>query len=741
MSSSISSMPKGWRLQDVPNDELAALLKISRKEVSARRAMLLQQQADPAWIAATLDVLPAATLALLHVLIEAGGLVMEDELLRIARERFGMSANDCRVAAGPAMANILMVPLRTRGAEVAFGVVLPAGSLIAPLVAHLDLYELSSAAFVPAESPTRNARTFLAVCVAARHLDVKLTHEGRPHRGSIKRLAKQVGLDEASLEIMLGTGLDLGVLRVESELLRPDIEALANAALGRYPGAPALAALHAQLVGGPVATAALVQALRRRLDWGHQGFLGGGDVWAYLPGFEAGTVDGVPAVTRRAIEGGNEGVVGGVEGVASGHVTPSFEVFLPPEARLVDVVRVGACCEWERLDRVIVARITKPSIARAVTGGASADQIFEYLAAASRHPIPQNVEAAIRDWAGSVIFATVATGHVIVVDPGVHARVGPALAKLDARALGPGVFVVAEREELREVTLALTRAGIYHREVSPARPPSPGKAIPEPSSLPAPSAARIRARVAAWRRGEPFDGVRDDFLEKHRAAQPELPAAPVTGKPAELFERWALQRACRFDDVAPLRDEILSILAMLSDREVASLFEGSRDIDELLHALAKLMVKHGWAKPIARSRRASPALPWQRDGLRERLQRAARSDEVLALQLASGVRYIEITEVMRRGSIWMVLGEDIANDDAVALRLDDIQAIAALPDDFDFGFDDDDDDDLDLDDGDVSFDRKPWRPAHGQAPPPGHVSCPCGSGRRYRHCCRNLATA
>jgi hypothetical protein len=78
------------------------------------------------------------------------------------------------------------------------------------------------------------------------------------------------------------------------------------------------------------------------------------------------------------------------------------------------------------------------------------------------------------------------------------------------------------------------------------------------------------------------------------------------------------------------------------------------------------------------------------------------------------------------------------NDDAVALRLDAIGAIAALPDDFDadtggvleVGEDGDDD----------PFDRKPWRPAEGQAAPPGHVPCPCGSGMRYRHCCRERAT-
>jgi len=295
----------------------------------------------------------------------------------------------------------------------------------------------------------------------------------------------------------------------------------------------------------------------------------GGDALAYLPGFEIGTVGGVEAVARRPIEG-----------APSGHVTPSFEVILPPESPLIDIVRVGACCEWERLDRAIVARIKKSSIARAVTGGASAGQILEQLDAASRHPIPQNVEAAVRDWAGSVISATIATGHVIVVDPSARARVVSALAKLDARELAPGVLVVGDGTELRAITFALTRAGIYHREVSPVRPPPPGAPEPEPAPS-ADGAARIRARVAAWRRGEPFEGLRDDFLDQHRAARPASLATSITGTSPELVER-------------------------------------------VEHRAVKHGGRFGDGRPLARPGRALASLRWQRTDLRERLQHATR---------------------------------------------------------------------------------------------------------------------
>jgi len=99
--------------------------------------------------------------------------------------------------------------------------------------------------------------------------------------------------------------------------------------------------------------------------------------------------------------------------------------------------------------------------------------------------------------------------------------------------------------------------------------------------------------------------------------------------------------------------------------------------------------------------------------------------------------------VVQRGTTWMVLGDDLASGDAVALPLEAIHAVAALPEDFDVdSVRDDDGDDGDLDDGNGdSVARKPWRPAPGQAPPAGHIRCPCGSGVRYRHCCRPMVTA
>ena len=753
--SSSTEVPNAWPLRSISDSEVAVFLHVSEKEARKRRPILAKQLADPVWVAQTLDALPAASLAALGLVLEGGGQRAEAVLVRLVHERFGMSRVDFEAAMREAVQRLLVIPLRTSWGELRLAVVEPAAALIAPLLAGLDLLALSSADFAPAESTTRNPRIFVALCAAVPHHEIRLTSVGDIHRGSIKRLARQVGVDEVSVAALLETGLHVGVLLRQGEGVRLDLAMLAEAAKGRYPRYAPLGVLAAQLGDAVVASEAAARLLERSLTAQHTSLAG--DTLGHLPGFVTGTANGVAACTWRP-----------PGGTAAGHVTPSFEVFLPPESPLLDVAHVGACSEWERLDRAFVARITKPSIARAVAAGARAEQILAWLAAASRHPIPQNVEAAIRDWAGTMVSATIATGHVIVVEPGAAPRAAAALSRLAAREIAPGVFVVDGDERMREITGALGRAGIHHRGTSgddgsadaalreATAANAPAAAVPAPL----PAAMRLRARVAAWRRGEPFEGVRDDFLDKARAAQPAVPIAAPSPTPQGGLERWATEHYPRLLRDPAMFGRIMSLARLFSASELESLLDECDTFSDLVTGLAMASVKRtrpvSSAQPSEAVRRSTiastrspptipvrrPALLWQREELRERLQRAARRGDALALQLADRVRYVEISQVIRRGTIWMVLGEDLAIDVDVALRLDEIQAIAALPDDFEIESITADDDDLDDDDLDgQSTPRKPWRPAPGQTAPAGHRPCPCGSGVRYRNCCREVVTA
>jgi hypothetical protein len=142
--------------------------------------------------------------------------------------------------------------------------------------------------------------------------------------------------------------------------------------------------------------------------------------------------------------------------------------------------------------------------------------------------------------------------------------------------------------------------------------------------------------------------------------------------------------------------------------------------------------------PGPRAKQPRPALRWEQSQLRPRLEAAAERAAWIALEVGGTVRFVEIEQVARRGSMWFVLGEELDDGTSVALALDKITAIAALPDDVDL-------DDLLGQDHAAPSERgsvsRPWRPPPGTPVPPGHVACPCGSGERYRDCCRSVAQA
>jgi hypothetical protein len=195
------------------------------------------------------------------------------------------------------------------------------------------------------------------------------------------------------------------------------------------------------------------------------------------------------------------------------------------------------------------------------------------------------------------------------------------------------------------------------------------------------------------------------------------------------------------------------LLVQLSARDIDQLFSGARNLDDLIKGVAKLVAQRSIGRPpaISHAPRASgprtgspqagrprPVLLWQQEQLRPRLEAAAGRAEWIALDAGGSVRFVEIERVARRGSMWFVLGEDLEDGTAVALALDQITAIAALPDDVDL-------DDLLAQEHAAPSERggasRAWRPPPGTPVPPGHVACPCGSGERYRSCCRRAARA
>lgn len=731
------SPAQGWWLDDIPDLALASMLGVPADQVPARRAKLAEQQREPAWVEAALEALPAATLSILQLLAEGGGIGTDLQLARAAQARYGLREDLYRHAVLPAMRAVLVVPLSTRDAGSALALVQPAASLVGPQVIDLDVTPLSLAAFVPEAPAGADPRTFLALCIATRHVDLKVNKGGELHFGAVKRLARQVGIDERVADSMLRVALDAKLLAPHGELVRPDVEALVATAAGHYPEGTGVTALQALLAGGPIERRAALRWCERRALVHIARVICDG--LSYLPGFTIGTVDGEAALSFRVPEGSR-----------SGHITPSFEVILPPESRFLDVVQVGACCDWVRLDRALVARITRPAVSRALAAGATGHQIVGWLASASQHPIPQNVEVAIRDWATAVIPATLATGHVIVVDAAAESHALTALGKLDPRRLAPGVLVVGAAVPARDVSRALLAAGI---QLDANAPPRPRPKVTAPPAAPGLAAPRLRGKLRAWLRGEPYDGVRDSYLENLQASA--ATSAGATQAPADepLARLVAWARARGIDDsdgtlTGLLEGPMADLLAQLSARDIDQVFSRARTVDDLITDVAKRLAQSGIGRPLATShaplasspragiRRAGPPRPgldWQQEQLRPRLEAAAEVAEWIALDVGGSVRFVEIERVARRGSMWFVLGDDLEDGTAVALALDKVKAIAALPDDVDL-------DDLLAQEHVGPSQRgaasRPWRPPPGATCPAGHVACPCGSGERYRNCCR-----
>jgi hypothetical protein len=742
----------GFPFERIPDQQIANALELPLGAARARRVELARQLRDPAWVARALDELPAATLGVLAIMVEAGGLVFEPELFAVARERYGMSTRDVELAVGPALHRVLAVPIRTTHGEAGVSVVDLAGDALADQLRGLDRVDSAVTAFVASDPGIKNPRTFLAVCMATRHADLRLTNDGRPHRGAVKRLAKQLALDDELVGDMVMLGWGAGLLRPDDEVLRPDLPVVLDAAAGRYPRSPGIRAALERLAGGPMEAKAVLRWSSRRETRFDLGI--GPDVFALLPGFAVGLAGSAPVI----------GLAAG-EGVVAGHVTPSFEVMLPPEARLQDLVHVGGCCEWERIDRAIVGRITKAAVARAVAAGTTADELVVQLGAASRHPVPQNVEAAVRDWAGSTLRATVSSGHVVVVPVAARERAAAALAKWPAHEPAPGVFVVDLDEPIREIRAALAKAGVVTADAGVRTPDDPLEALDEAARArevpvepePGPAARRNGARVAAWRRGEAFEGRRDDYLERARREVDGEDAARADAEAEAELARWARRHGIPVERHAMVYPAVIAQLGRMAPAARDALFASAPTLVALMRGLDREAAPPRTAAP-SRSRRAEPRRPppllWQTTDVRAALEAAAQAHRPLAINTRHGDRFLRIERVLRRGQRWMVLGEDLATGGPVAVPLDWVTAVAALPDDLaahglDGGGAADPSDAEGEGDaegpGELPFGpsepARPWRPAPGQSPPAGHLPCPCGSGERYRNCCRNVASA
>jgi hypothetical protein len=734
-----TSLSRAWRFEDIKPEVAAKALGCApskaKREVAAVRARL----ADRAQVDGVLRALPAPALAVLSLLAEHDGLMLEDDLLARARARFELGRAEVIPAVGALLRHLLVVELGGPWHGHALAMVEPIVEAVLDRVVDLDIAPLPDAVFSPAAEHD-GGRALLAACSALHLAPIKRTQSGSAHRSGIKRLAKQLGASDDRLETLVASALAAGLLVWDAEeLLRPHPGRLRAAAEGCYDHEPHLAALvaHVRAAGVPIARERVERWLARTARSVHRSELGAAHLDA-LPGWRAG------AVAERAAL-----AVSPPAGSAAATVTPSFEVFLPPESRPIDVVDVLRVAELVRIDRVIVGRISKVAVTRAAAAGVSVDELVAALAGACKTALPQNVETAIRDWASDVVRATIAVGRVVVVPTADEARVAAAFATWSPRLLAPGVVMVPETVPARAVSAVLAKPGI-HEATAPAAS-EPAAARPHLPALGADPA--LRARLDAYRGGDAEERRRapqanldddgrapasrrcPDFGEIHgprdRDDAGDDDEAMISPQMIALVERWEKRCGHRLVD-----DEFATIAAVLDvlpahDRSFLLAANGSAELRE---RLGRVLARGGFESFLARHRDrieeivpelaaelvkpvASPKREWLRDGLLARVEAAARTHSTLVLDLGSRTPKVAVSRVVFRGSAVMVLGEDADDQAAVAVPLSSIRAVA-----------------------EVAPNGPPpparWRPAQGDRAPPGHVPCPCGSGRRYRACCR-----
>ena len=672
-----------WPFEDIPAKLVAALFKCSPGEAEARLATIRARHDDAAWLADYLMKVPAPALAILAMLVEHGGPMEVEELLDAVASRFGIDEPETRPGIGALLSELLIVPLTTRWGGEALGVVATVADGIAARVAELDAPVLPGDAFA-ARDGHDGGRTLLAVCHALARVDVKRTQTGLAHRGGVKRLAKQLGVAERTVDAVVASAIGAGLVGVTpDDVLRPERARLLDAARGVYAHEPALVALAAELAKRPLA----LDRVRRWLR--HAGSPVLAESLGWLPGLCRGTVGGVDAIRLDPAAG---------EPATS--VTPSFEVFVPPEARREDVCHALACAELARVDRVIVARITKGSVASAVAAGATGDELLARLAGACRTPIPQNGELAIREWAAEGAQATIASGRVVVVPPAAEARVRAALG-VDARVLAPGVLLVADDVSEAAIAAALGKLGIHatrHAATTTMRATMPAALGPLGGD------DRLRARVAAYRAGSREERVR---------------VAPRAKAPSdEALDHWQAKYGELPVDLLGAVDVLLS---MISAHDVRFLLSATT-IDELARRAGTLMRKQrgrsgGGQRELevvadTSSEPPDAGVAWQRDHVHARLEAAARTHASMLLDVDGGRVTLAVSRVIRRGTALLVLGEG-PDGERVAVPLSAIRGVA-----------------------DAAPPAPRWRPVPGQGEPSGHEPCPCGSGQRYRSCCR-----
>ena len=422
---------------------LAAQLKVSSDQVAFAVT-------DPQRIERELNAASPACLVLLEALLESGGQMLRPALRTLLHVRFEWSEAqfDAAFAEG-ASRNLFLIATLTRhyGNELECVFVLDEMShAMANLVMGITLPR-APASSVAKVSPTGATSTLLrdrlARTAATLHFTVKASRGGADvNRSTIRKLAAATCVPENSLHQELQEALRNGSVRAVRDLVVPSVPTLR--ALAAHTATWSATAEEAKLrawVGseGWVSEEALTRALaidvRPRAQWPlwvspYEFNLVGGPEFAVAADLVAATD------FLRIVHEGETFVHGHVHEEnqrGDGHVTPSLEVMLGPEANLDLTVTIALSAEPVRFDRVLTFKLTQASVSSAASLGLDGPTILDALKRVGPHPVPRNVISMVEDWAHNARSARIQAAWVVELS-------SSEAADIASRALGKNVI-------------------------------------------------------------------------------------------------------------------------------------------------------------------------------------------------------------------------------------------------------------------------------------------------------------
>jgi len=399
------------------------------RQRDALRALLRDDERWDAW----LDALPPLALLALEMLVEAGGGVEVEELACVLERDFGCSEEQARVACGVLFKQQLVVPLgRDPNAVDPDAMSLFEGTLplLEARVRGLGLPERPPELMAESEHGTSDAALCRTLSVAGlmAHRTLGFTQSGAPHRGTLKRFAKGLGIPQDEVFELAEDARHRGLLGAYRKRLLPRARAMLTAAREgpAYPG-PA-----GWLEPGVwVSEQALVRAVTRAFadirpaagppaagsDAGGANILIGFDA---LDAHSRAIVTLLEDLERRTLDGQvwlRRSPPPPEERSGDGHVTPSFEVMLGPAAHPELVATIALGCELQRIDRVLTFKITPDSVRRGLAAGLRKGELGAALAVVGRNPVPETVAQLVGEWEQASRVAPVDRGWFLFAGP------------------------------------------------------------------------------------------------------------------------------------------------------------------------------------------------------------------------------------------------------------------------------------------------------------------------------------